>query len=157
MLHMRRDTKAAIAILFAISLIAGANGCATLKPSPTDTEAQQTRKLAVQVFQGVELTGTAVEAIQTTEIGMHNAGKVTDDTHRTFQTRLLLTAKVVRRALTQIQMATRLPELKNTLQLIVDDLKDVQTEFGATFAGTPIATGLAVLTAGLSVMLAMFG
>jgi hypothetical protein len=152
--HLFRNTLATTVICVALALSAAR--CATVKPNPTDTETQQTRKIALQVFQGVELAGTAVEGIQNTEIAMHNAGSVTDDTHQAFQTRLLITAKVVRGALTQIQMATRLPELKNTLQLIIDDLKNVQTEFGVKFAGTPIATGLAVLTVGLSVMLAMF-
>jgi hypothetical protein len=129
--------------------------CATLAPSPNDSEIQQTRKLAIQIFQAVELAGTTLEGVQVMEIGLYEQGKVTAETHRAFQTRLLVTARVVRAGLKQIQMATRMPELRNTVQAIIDSLNELKTEFAPQFAAGPVGTGLSLVVSSLSVLMVM--
>lgn len=129
--------------------------CATLKPNPTDSEIQQTRKIALKIFSAVELAGTGIEGIQTIEITNHDAGRVTDDTHRQFQTDLLITSKMVRTALTDIQLATRVPELRMTVQVLIDNLTTLKTKYGAQIPALVPAIG--VVTAGLSVIVVMLG
>lgn len=129
--------------------------CATFQRNPADTEVQATRKLALQVFNAVEIAGQGVVGVQKFEIALHDAKRVSDDTHRTFQTDLLITARIVRTALTQIQAATRVPELKNTVQVIIDNLNDLKTKYGAEVPD--LATMLGIMTAGLSVVMAFLG
>jgi hypothetical protein len=131
------------------------SGCAALQPNPADTEVQQTRKLAIQVFKAVEAAGLGLETVQTLEIQMHDRNQVDDATHRAFQTRLLLVAKVVRTGLVQIQAATRIPELRNTLQMILDQLTSLQQEYALRFVNTPAASALGVITASLTVVISI--
>jgi hypothetical protein len=140
-----------VMLAFAFALTA----CATVQPNPTDPEIQQTRKLAVQVFKAVETAGNALETVQIIEIQMHDAGKIDDVTHGSFQSRLLLTARVVRTALAQIQAATRVPELKNTLQTVLDNLIYLQNDYAAKFNNTALAPSLAVITAALTVVISI--
>jgi len=152
----RRISLAALVILAStFTLALSATSCATLRPNPTDPEIQQTRKLAVQIFKAVEIAGSALETVQTIEIQMHDAGTIDDVTHGTFQTRLLMTAKLVRTALVQIQTATRLPELKNTLQVVIENLTDLQTTYAPKFANTAIGPALAIITASLTVVMSI--
>lgn len=137
------------------ALIGLASACATLRPNPTDTEIQQTRKIAVKVFSAVEVAGTAIEGVQQFEIRLHDAGRVTDASHRAFQQDLLITARIVRSSLTQIQAATRVPELRNTLQVLIDNLNDLKTRQGAQFPDLVPAIG--VITASLSVVMSFLG
>src|SRR5262245_38604111 len=109
------------------ALILSLSACATLKTNPNDTEIQQTRKLALRIFDAVEIAGTGVQGVQQFEIKLHDMGKVSDDAHKAFQTDLLITARIVRTGLVNIQAATRVPELRITVQLIIDNLKDLKT------------------------------
>lgn len=139
-------------VLFALFI---ASACATLMPNPTDPEIQKTRKLAIQTFTAVEAAGVGVQQVQVYEIDLHDARKVTDDYHRNFQTDLLITARLVRTGLTQIQAATRVPELKNTVQVIIDNLKDLKTKY--TTDNPQLGTMMSIVISGLSVVAAMLG
>lgn len=151
---MKRIVRFATYVVVSIAIVLLA-ACATLKSNPNDTEIQQTRKLAMQVFTAVELAGTGVQGVQQFEIQLHEGKKVDDDYHRNFQTDLLITARVVRQGLTQIQAATRTPELKNTVQVIVDNLKDLQTKYAT---GNPqLGTMMGIVISGLSVVSAILG
>lgn len=141
-----------IALTFALIVL---SSCATLRPNPNDSEIQQTRKLAVQIFTAVEAGGVAVSGIQDMEIRSYRAGRVSDETHRTFQTDLLITARIVRSSLTNIQMATRKPELRMTIQLIIDNLNDLKTKFATSFPD--IVPAIGVVTASLSVLITIIG
>lgn len=136
-------------------LLASLSACATLKPDPNATEIQQTRKIAVNIFSAVEIAGTGVQGVQQFEIRLHDSGKVSDDTHRNFQTDLLITARVVRTGLTSIQQATRVPELKMTIQAIIDNLKDLKTKYGAQMPD--IASMLDITIGGLTIAVTVLG
>jgi hypothetical protein len=129
--------------------------CAPLKSNPNDSEIQATRKLALQVFNAVELAGVGTEGVQTFEIQMYRAGKISDDGHRAFQTDMLITARMVRTGLTQIQLATSKPELKNTVQLIIDNLNDLNTKYGTKYPD--IGPMIRIVGAGLSVIVTILG
>lgn len=150
-MQSRKPRLIALTIAFAIL----ASSCATLRPNPNDSEVQQTRKLAVQIFTAVEAGGVAVSGIQDMEIRMYRAGRVTDDAHRTFQQDLLITARIVRSSLTNIQAATRKPELRVTLQLLIDNLNDLKTKHAAQFPD--IVPVIGVLTASLNVVITLIG
>ena len=79
---------------------------------------------------------------------------MTADTHRAFQTRLLVTARIVRSGLKQIQVATSKPELKNTVQVLIDALNELKTEFAPTLSG-PVSTGLSLVASSLAVLVVM--
>lgn len=147
---LRFVTAAIIAILIAVL-----SACAMLKVNPADTEVQQTRKLALRIFSAVEIAGNGTQSIQQFEIKLHESGKVTDDTHRNFQTDLLITARIVRTGLTQIQAATRVPELRNTVQVIIDNLKDLKTKYGTQMAD--MGPMLDIVISGLSVAILFLG
>lgn len=137
------------------ALIFMAAGCATMKPNPTDPEIQQTRKIALKIFAAVELAGQGVEGIQMFEIGLFNAGKVTPGTHGAFQNDLLITAKIVRTALTQIQLATRVPELRMSVELLIDNLNDLKARHAMFIR--ELGPAIDVIAAGLSVILTILG
>jgi len=127
---MQKLLRLSIATILA-ALIATLSACAMLKTNPTDPEIQQTRKLALKIFDAVEMAGVGTQSVQQFEIRLHDSGKVSDDAHRAFQTDLLITARIVRTGLTNIQAATRVPELRMTVQVIIDNLKDLKTKYGA--------------------------
>jgi hypothetical protein len=135
-------------------IIAVLSACAMFKVNPADTETQQTRKLALRIFTAVEMAGEGTVGVQKYEISLHDAGKVTDDTHRNFQTDLLITARVVRTGLTQIQAATRVPELRNTVQVIIDNLKDLKTKYAVM---TDLGPMLDIVISGLSIAMLFLG
>ena len=149
-MQSRKPRLIALTIAFVL-----ASSCATLSPNPNDSEIQQTRKIAIQIFTAVEAAGVAVSGVQDMEIRMYRAGRVTDDAHRTFQTDLLITARIVRSSLTNIQLATRKPELRMTIQLIIDNMNDLKTKFAVQFPDIVPAVG--VITASLSVLITMLG
>jgi len=142
---MRKLQRFSIAIVVASLSVS----CALLRINPNTSEVQQARAAAVQIFEAVEKGGLMLEQVQILEIQAFDSGRIQVETHRAFHTRLLITTKLVRLGLTQIQKATSLPELKNTVTMLIDDIKDVQKEFAAQLP-LAVGAGLNLLITGLS-------
>jgi len=145
---MRKLQRFSIAIIVA----ALSASCALVRVNPNQSEAQQARAAAIQIFQAVEMAGIALEQVQITEIQMFDAGRIEREPHRVFQSRLLVTARIVRTGLKQIQSATSKPELKNTVNLILEDLKHLRDDFLTPFPPA-VGAGLNTLISSLSIVL----
>jgi hypothetical protein len=109
-------------ILLAL-LILATFGCATLKPNPTQSEADRTRKTAVIVMNTITTALGIYDQILATAEVQEQAGQLSPQALRDFATLGKQFASVSDQALTALGKVTSMPSLNTTVAFVVSQLQ----------------------------------